>query len=894
MALNPGLKLGAYQIIAPIGAGGMGEVYKARDTRLNRTVAIKVLLQGSADAERRARLEREAQTIAALNHPHICTLHDVGRHEGIDYLVMEYLEGETLERRLQRGPLPADLALKYAVEISDALDKAHRLGVTHRDLKPANIMLTQSGTKLLDFGLAKVNYGTQLSAVLSQMPTNPGKTAEGTILGTLQYMPPEQLEGKDTDARADIFAFGAVVYEMVTGKKAFEGTSQASLIAAILDREPTPILDLQPDAPPAIEHLIRRCLAKKPEDRWQTALDVHHEIAWIAQDLSRSRPKPSAAPASVTRPSRRSLFAVIAGSIVVTALITAAATTWIARSRGPSAQVGIARVSVSIVPGVKLDLALPEIALSPDGTQLVYAGVRDNVRELYLRSIDNPDATVIPGTEGGDQPFFSPDGQWVGFFATQGKLRKASIRGGAAQTLLNDVGNMRGATWAADGTIYFAPTGLSGIWKIPPGGKPEEVTKLDRQKGEVSHRFPQILPDGKHILFEVWTGPGSEERYVDVQSVDTGIRQRLVQSAQTPRYVSAGFLVFSRDQILMAAPFDLAHLTLTADPVQLIEHARQREGTQYAVSDTGRLAYITAAGRQEGRLVWVNRKGEAEPLPLPPRNYQGEAVLSDDGSKAAVGINGGSVGLWIYDFSRATLAPLVTPDGSTQAAVWTPDGKRIVYRGTRKGFRNLFWKPVDGLGNEERLTTSENFQTPGSWSPDGRWLAFWEVDPVTRSDIWVIDMSGDRKPVPFINTSASEANPHFSPDGRWIAYTSDESGKSEVYVSRFPGPPSKIPISNNGGTEPAWSRNKRELLYRNGTKMMAVDVQLSPAFSAGAPHMLFDSPYAFTVNGISAFDTSLDGQRLLMIQPGETGVAPTQIDLVLNWFEELRQGAAKR
>jgi serine/threonine-protein kinase len=525
---------------------------------------------------------------------------------------------------------------------------------------------------------------------------------------------------------------------------------------------------------------------------------------------------------------------------------------------------------------------------------LVYSAIRENIRQLYLRTIDKLDASVIPGTEGGEQPFFSPDGQWVGFFA-QGKLRKALIRGGTAQTVC-DIAGLRGATWGADDKIYFAPSPVSGLWRVAEsGGKPEEITKLDRQNGEVSHRYPQLLPGGKQILFEVWTGPGTTERHVDVQSLETGERHVLVQGAIAPRYVGAGYLIFLTNQTLMAVPFDLAHLTLSGSPIKLIEHPLRREGTQYSVSDAGQLAYVPGSGGElESRMVWVNRKGEAEPLPIPPHPYQGEAVLSDDGRYAAGGINGSTVGIWIYDFMRSRLAPLITPDGSSQAPIWTPNGKHVAYRATRKGFRNLFWKSVDGIGDEERLTTSENFQTPGSWSPDGKWLAFWENDPVTRSDIWTLDMSGDRKPTPFLKTRASESNPHFSPDGQWMAYTSDESGRSEVYVSRFPGPTSKEMISTDGGNEPVWSRNRHELLYRNGNKVMVVDVTLKPAFSASQPHMLFEAPYSFSVNGASAYDTSLDGQRLLMVQSTSTDVKPTQIDVVINWLQQLKQSPPEK
>jgi eukaryotic-like serine/threonine-protein kinase len=888
MPILPGRRLGPYEILSAIGAGGMGEVYRARDTRLDRIVAIKVLPTHLADrSELRDRLEREAKTIASLNHPHICTLYDTGHQDGIDFLVMEYLEGETLAQRLLKGSLPIEQVLQYAIEISDALDKAHRKGITHRDLKPGNIMLTKSGTKLLDFGLAKLKQEVAPANVpLSELPTAIDPlTAQGTIVGTLQYMAPEQLEGKEADARTDIFAFGAVVYEMATGKKAFEGKSQASLIAKILDTDPPSMSSLQPMTPPALDRVVKKCLAKEPDKRWQASSDVCDELKWIAEGGSQIASMPVAAVKGVRALGRRGLILSV-GALLLAVVVTGLAV-WILKLSPTPPPKPVLRFTITLPPGQQLaglEFGLP-VALSPDGTHLAYAASQGGARQLYLRAMDSQEARPISGTEDGYDPFFSPDGQWLGFFAG-GKLKKASVSGGAA-IALGDAGNPVGGSWGSQGTIVFAPSGNAPLLQVSDsGGTPQPLTRLE--KGETGQFWPDFLPSGKAVLFADARGPGDVQ--ILVQSAATGERRNLVGGTQ-PRYATSGHLIYAQGGTLMAVPFDAQRLEIKGTPVPVVEGVAQSStyiSSQYSISDTGSLAYVSGGSQSnQRRMVWVSRNGTEQPLPAPPQAYQ-YVRLSPDGRHVAVELDNQ---IWLYDLARDTLTRFTFEGSRNQSPVWTPDGKRIaVYSNKGGGATNLYWQLADGSGGLERLTTNDNLQIPKSFSPDGQLLAFHENNPKTQKDIWVLRMS-DRKAQPFLVTPFNEGAPTFSPDGHWLAYVSNESGRPEIYVQPYPGPGGKWQISTEGGTEPAWNRNGKELFYRSGDKMMALDVATQPSFSAGKPRLLFERQYYKSDWPLisTAYDVSADGQRFLMVKGTEQAASVTQINVVLNWFEELKQ-----
>jgi eukaryotic-like serine/threonine-protein kinase len=881
VAIRTGQHLGPYEILSAIGAGGMGEVYRARDTRLDRIVAIKILPNDrAARADMRERFEREARTIASLNHPHICTLYDIGHQEGTDFLVMEYLEGETLAECLKKGPLPLDQVLHYAIEIADALDKAHRKGITHRDLKPANIMLTKSGTKLLDFGLAKLKASPTASP-LSQLPTATDSiTAQGTILGTLQYMAPEQLEGKEADARTDIFAFGVVVYEMATGKKAFEGKSQASLIAAILEREPPAMSSLQPMTPPQLDRVVKKCLAKEPEKRWQDASDLCDALKWIAEALEST--KGVALDAKRTR----ELWRPVAFAIAAVALAVAGGMAiWNHRPAQPRP---VTRTVIALPPEQQLAaLDQPVIAISPDGNYLAYAATpRGQTQQLFLRAMDSLEARPMPDTEGAISPFFSPDGQWVGFFQS-GTLKKVSVSGGAAVSM-GYAANPRGASWnPGQRTVIFASNLDGPLQQVSyEGGASQPLTQLE--KADITHRWPEVLPGGKAVAFVAAprdTSVASDR--ILVRSLQTGEQRDFGQGVTYPRYVPSGHLIYAQGTTLMAVPFDPDRLEIKGSAIPMVEGVAVSQisgAAQYGVSTTGSLVYVSGIVTVQRKLVWVNRNGTEQALPAPAQAYR-YARLSPDGRRVAVESDSQ---IWIYDLARDTFTRLTFEGTTNQGPVWTPDGKRITVDSNKEGTANLFWQLADGSGGLERLGTSQRAQVPRSWSPDGQLLAFHENNITSGKDIWVLRLS-DHKAEPFLRTPFNEGGPVFSPDGHWLAYISDESGRPEIYVKPYPGPGGKWQISTEGGNEPAWNRNGRELFFRSGSKMMAVEVTTQPTFSAGKPKLLFEGQYVPVQAGLmgTAYDVSPDGQRFLMIKASEQ--APTQINVVLNWFEELKQ-----
>ena len=887
MAILPGTRLGPYEVLASVGAGGMGEVYRARDTRLNRTVAIKVLPEHFADRpESHERFQREAKTIASLNHPHICTLYDVGREGGTDYLVMEYLEGETLAQRLTKGALPVQQVLHYAIEIADALDKAHRKGITHRDLKPGNIMLTKGGTKLLDFGLAKLAQDGTAVTPESQLPTiKDAVTAQGTILGTLQYMAPEQVEGKtdQIDARTDIFAFGVVVYEMATGKKAFEGKTSASLIAKILETEPPPISSLQPMTPPALDRAVKKCLAKEPEKRWQTASDLYDELKWISEGSAQTLERTAA----VGSPASRGRKSVTVLAIAGVAAVVVAAVVALNMHRAPAPPALVTRSVFTVPAGDRLADSLGgALALSPDGKRLAYVARRGDTQELFIHMMDSFTAVPISGTEGARAPVFSPDSQWIGFIADS-KLKKIPVTGGAATTLaslgmgdlvLNGVST---AAWGVNDTILVGSVGLS---RVPAeGGAPKTLVAPDATRGELALRWPAFLPRERGVLFTGIVGPGNEP--LRVYDLKTHEQRVLLPTGGNARYVPTGHLLYAQAGTLMAVPFDAEKMEVTGSAVPMVEGVMQVvTGAQYTVSDNGTLAYLPGAGSgPQTTLVWVDRKGKEQPIPAPPSSAYGSPHISPDGRRIALGNQGQ---IWIYDIARETLSRLSFVPTVTGNNVWTPDGKRVTFQsGTPL---NLYWQASDGSGVAERLATSEYRQGPGGWSPDGKALVFVETNPKTNQDIWVLQLI-DHKAVPFIQTEFNEGGPQFSPDGHWLAYVSDESGRWEVYVQPYPGPGGKVQISSDGGKEPLWNRNGKELFYRNGDKMMAVPVGLQPSFSVGKPEMLFEGRYRPTNASLPQYDVSPDGQRFVMVKDAGADQSATHINIVQNWFQELEQ-----
>jgi serine/threonine-protein kinase len=653
---------------------------------------------------------------------------------------------------------------------------------------------------------------------------------------------------------------------------------------------------LQPLAPATLDRLIATCLAKDPEERWQSARDVSRELEWIAEGVPAGAGGDSARTnAGAPRVRRAIPWTAAAGITLIGILITASAV-WMLKPTPSAGQLGVARLALLLQPGEQLSsVAGMPAALSPDGSMIVYASRRTGkLRQLYIRPISNPEAMPVPGTEDAQNPFFSPNGEWIGFFS-QSKLKKVPVTGGTVE-MLCEAGNGRGGSWATDDTIYFAPDNSSGLWMVPAaGGMPRALTRLDRNKGEISHRWPQVLPGGKALLLTVWTGPAWDETELQLLTLQTGERRTLARGARTGRYVASGHLIYSRDgtDTLMATPFDLDRLQVSGvPPVMLAECVRDTsEGGEYAVSDSGTLAYLAGdPQRYECRLVWVDRKGVIEPLHAPLRAYQ-EPVISPDGSQVAVSIAGPFYSICIYNLARPMLTPLAAP-GSSQAPIWTPDGKRLVYRATRAGFRDLFWRAANGSGDEERLTTGGNIRTPGSWSPDGTQLFLYDIDRTTSTDIWVLSLDGDRKLQPALKTPAAEGFPRISPDGRWLAYVSDESGQSEVWVRPLPKLDAKWRVSTEGGTEPVWSRDGRELFYRNGDRMMSVGIAAGATLVAASPRVLFEGRYQYSGTSVSAYDVSPDGRRFLMVQPTESEQPVAQIQIVLNWFEDLKRRVA--
>jgi serine/threonine-protein kinase len=872
VTLPVGSLFGHYEITGSIGAGSMGRVYRARDLKLGRDVAVKILPMpfASLDEDQAGRFEREARLLAALNHPQIGAIYDVQESEGVRGLILELVEGPTLAERLSEGAIPLLDALGIARQIAEALEAAHAQGVIHRDLKPSNIKLTRDGkVKLLDFGLAKVlpDFGDS------------NLSRGNVILGTDAYMSPEQAQGKTAGKGTDIWAFGCIVYELLTGQRAFPGDTFADTIANVIGRDPA-WEALPASVPVNIQKLVRRCVVKDASHRLRDIGDARIEIE---DELSGAAAAGTSAPKDLeVRSGKSRIRSWIAAAIVGCAV--GGVLTWTAMRSPQSPATLVARLVIPVPPDQQLP-AMAGIAVSPDSTKIVYVGSSSAGQHLYLRMLDGSEARPIEGTEQARYPFFSPDGQWVGFFQ-RNSLMKVSVRGGAPVTVLqmSPFGLSRAGTWGSNDMIFVAGVYPNGIWKVPSsGGTPEAVTMLDRAKGEVDHLWPFALPNEDVLLYTVWNGPGRNEQQIVAQRLDTGERRVLIQGAATARYLPSGHLVYTRAGTLLAVAFDADRLAVSNPPLPILNDIRESTlGADYDVSSAGSIVYVSQPpGALDRKPVWVDRKGDAQALPgLSPAYYQNPR-LSPDGTKAAFMVTGSLIDIWVYDLVRTTFAR-ITSGGSSQFPVWSPDGNHIVYRATRDGSRNLFWRPAYGTGTENRLTDGDKIQAPWSWSSDGT-LAIQEGER-----IFFLPWNEPRNAAPFSTApSYNQTKPRFSPDGKFLAYVSNESGRQEVYVESYRGSKKKWQVSTDGGHEAVWAHSGRELFYRNGEKMMVIDIRPGPVFSA--PRLLFAGRNYVRGEPSLDFDVSPDDQRFLMIQSPETESTPTSINVILNFDQDLKR-----
>ena len=870
MELKPGDKFGdRYQLLSKLGEGGMGEVWKARDTRLDRDVALKV-----SKAEFTARFDREARAIAAFNHPNICTLYDVGPN----YIVMEWIDGVLLQ-----GPLPVEKAVAYAGFILDALDAAHRKGFTHRDLKPANVIVMKSGIlKLLDFGLAKQSA----TGLGPDDETGAARTKDGQITGTLQYMSPEQLHGKEADVRSDIFAFGCVLYEMLSGRKAFSGSTTASVIAAIMEREPEPL-----QTTPPLDRIIRTCVAKDPDQRIQTARDAKTVLLWAMES----------GPASSAPPRSRfgsSAWLIVAAAMLALSMAIALWAPW--RDTKPTDQ-PLVRLDVDLGAGVDI-VTSPgggsRIIISPDGGRLVYM----SYSRLFTRRLDQASSTELKGAEGASAPFFSPDGKWVAFTAS-GKLKKISVDGGAAVAICDAAGGS--GSWGDDGNIIFASAGQAGLSKVPAsGGTPVPVTKL--AQGEITHRWPQVLPDSKAVLFTSNSGfnDGFDAASIEVVSLKDGRRKTLQRGGTYGRYIPAasglGHLIYANQQTLFAVPFDLDKLEVRGTPVPVAQQVATGTGgaAQLDFSRAGTLVYVT--GGLDGLLAiqWLGTADKAPPLPAKPGVYK-QMRLSPDGQKLALTvIAGSSVDIWIYEWQRDTMTRL-TFGGRNDYPVWSPDGRYIVFQ-TSAG---MFWTRADGGGKPQPLTQSKQLQTPSSFAPDGKRLLFYEnTGGPGENDLWTVAVESGQtgsngaallagKPEVFLQTSFDESRGVFSPDGHWLAYRSNESGKEEVYVRAFPDSGGRWQISNGGGDEPRWSRSSHELIFKSDQDLMTASYTVKGDSFVPEKARVWLAGQINSIRNFRDFDVMPDGKRVVVLErlnaPGDQ--SPSHVTFLLNFADELRR-----
>lgn len=893
-----GKTLAHYEIIAKIGKGGMGEVYKARDTRLDREVAIKVLAPDFAEnTELRQRFEREARAISQLNHPNVCTLHDIGEtgeeEKKALYLVMELIEGDSLLTRLEKGPMPLSEVYEVGEQIARALAAAHHRGIVHRDVKPGNIMLTKSGAKLLDFGLATEATGVAFSGLsgLTEMATEAMPlTTQGTVLGTFQYMSPEQLEGRQADARSDIFGLGAVLHEMATGNRAFQADSMPNLIAAIVTAQPEPISMISTTAPPALDHVVERCLAKDPDERWQSASDVASELRWVAESASQRGEDPG----PVTKPRTRwaALTAAILGTIVVSVLAGIAVGGRFQDDSG-SASEQLKRFALGLDPDYPMKMGWGALAIAPDGSSLAYIAESDGVSRIVRLGLEDFEPQPLEGTDDARYVFFSPDGQWLGFTAA-GLLKKVPAQGGR----IVEIGGAEqpsGASWGDDGWIYLGT--WNGIRRIPENGGPFEqlVQTPEGQAGE-SYSELEVLPGGRALLYNVREQGGRfppEDWHLHLLALDDLQSTRLVEDVVSGRYVASGHLLYSRAGDLLAVPFDRERLEITGSEftVRELHMDKSSPPVGWATSQSGLLAYIPVVPYRDDRsLVWVDHTGKETAIPAPTRSY-GHPRLSPDGLRIAVDIVDPierTEDIWVFDLGRELLTQVTIHPTDDSHPLWLPGGRDLVFNSQRDGAVNIYRKRADGSGSVVRITADDTVrQWPLAVTPDGEWLAIDEYKTTVEQIVDLIlarpEANGERRGL--IETRLIEGNPTLSPDGQWMAYEQGVS-RSNIFVERFPNLGQRLQISTDGGSAPLWSPDGSKIFYRNGSAVYAVPIEVGQEFGAGKPVLLFENDRILR-DLRRNYDVSRDGQRFLMIKAGHPERTSSRISLVLDWFSDV-------
>ena len=874
MTVGPGTRIGVYEIREQLGEGGMGAVYRASDSRLQRDVAIKVIRQDlAADADRAARFDREARLLASLNHPHIATVHGLEQADDVRLLVLELVPGDTLAERLQNGPLAVHEALGFAMQIASGIEAAHDRGIVHRDLKPANIKITPSGAvKILDFGLAKALSRDSTADLTAASPTlTASGTGEGVILGTAAFMSPEQARGKEIDKRTDIWAFGCVLYDMLVGSTPFAAETLSDTIVAILTREPD-WSRLPPDTPPAARRLLQRCLQKDASRRLRDIGDAKLDL----EEASGWKPSTEETQKKPTSDRRQPALTIVAALMLGAAL--SAAAMWALRpatvAPRPTAHFAVT-LSENEAVG---DLDFPAVAISPHDTHIVYVAKRGGRSQLFVRTLGSLETRSLSGTEGALSPFFSPDGQWVGFFAG-GALKKVPLAGGAARTITEAPIGF-GATWGPDNTIVFAPNNASELWRVPAdGGKAEAVTTLDPTHGEFSHRWPEMLPDGKSVLFAVGTEGSWDDAVIAIQRIGTSDRQPIVQGGTSPHFSSTGHLLYTRAGVLHVVPFDGRRQRGAAEAISGVGRIVQSSdgAAQFSISNGGSLLYVPASGGDDEKtLVWIDREGNVQPLAAAPRAFA-EPRLSNDDRHIAVTIGDGTKDVWTYDIAADRLAQFTFEGGTSP--IWCDDGGRVVFAANRAGSPDIFSKALDGSGVEERLMRTPRIDVPAGCARDGT-ILFVESD-VSGRDIAVL--SSDRTLRPLLATDANEAGPTLSPDGGAVAYVSDTSGRPEVYVAATTDPARATQVSSGGGSEPVWRRDGSELYFRSGNRMMAALVRTRSSLSVQSPRQLFTGAFETGAAWRAAYDVSRDGNRFLMIRSAPRTEPGRELRILLGW-----------